>query len=110
VFLKRGPVFNSLFLKILFFLTFSLDRNNIGCPPEAFPQRKEKVEGLNNVPENNTSLLLEKSQVSSTSPRPFPIYNVPGGCPSIPTMEDIVPTFQRKSRIDSAAKPPVFWD
>jgi hypothetical protein len=32
VFLKRGPVFNSLFLKILFFLTFSLDRNNIGVP------------------------------------------------------------------------------
>jgi hypothetical protein len=32
VFLKRGPVFNSLFLKILFFLTFSLDKNNIGCP------------------------------------------------------------------------------
>jgi len=33
VFLKRGPVFNLLFLKILFFLTFSLDKNNIGCPP-----------------------------------------------------------------------------
>ena len=32
MFLKRGPVFNSLFLKILFFLPFSLDRNNIGCP------------------------------------------------------------------------------
>jgi hypothetical protein len=31
VFGKRGPVFNSLFLKILFFLTFSLDKNNIGC-------------------------------------------------------------------------------
>ena len=32
MFLKKGLVFNSLFLKILFFLTFSLDKNNIGCP------------------------------------------------------------------------------
>jgi len=31
-FQKRGLVFNSLFLKILFFLIFSLDKNNIGCP------------------------------------------------------------------------------
>jgi hypothetical protein len=39
VFTKRGPGFNSLFLKILFFLTFSLDKNNIGCPTSLLARR-----------------------------------------------------------------------
>jgi len=39
VFVKKGRVFNSLFLKILFFLLFLLDRNNIGCPESADENR-----------------------------------------------------------------------
>ncbi len=44
MFLKRGPVFNSLFLKILFFLTFSLDKNNIGCPPSSGEAKERDAE------------------------------------------------------------------